>query len=73
MPAKQVHVLVAAWYTHSLSVCSLFMWITVVVTVTTTHRTAETRQRHPHNFIYESEIGQCELRTNDFTLEALTK
>ena len=47
MPAKQVQVLVEAWYTHSLRVWSLFMWTTVVVTVTTTQRSADRRQKQP--------------------------
>ena len=47
MPAKQVQVLVEAWYTHSRRVWSLFMCTTVVVTVTTTQSRAERRQKQP--------------------------
>ena len=74
IPAKQVQVLLEAWYTHSRSVCSLqwsrvscelsgntaspadlFMWTTVVVTVTTTHSREERRQKQPQILTYITE------------------
>ena len=51
IPAKHVQVFVEPWYTHSRNVWSLFIWITVVVTVTITHKTADVRQQNPLSLI----------------------
>ena len=67
IPAKHVQVFVELWYTHSRNVWSLFIWITVVVTVTITHKTADVRQQNPLSLICKVQMFES-CRKNICTL-----